>query len=107
MKHGMPNILLPGSIVIINEFDKPCDDLLAVLVRIKPHYGEMFGEFYYVNLLSRSSIVLAPLKSATLIEEFGRKISSDILESGKVKTEKYKKCVAKYLNEKPRRWQGW
>jgi hypothetical protein len=110
----MVNKFKPGDAVIVNEYDRPCSRLVAIVVEV-----DQTGAAYcsYANPKIRSayidketqSVKLIMTYKATLVQDFGVDLEIDTIalatgESPYKVIQSPLPCIAKYSDGKPRRW---
>ncbi len=104
-----------GHLVIINEYDRPCQDLIAVISRIDKRNDVTIYYCAYLNdKLTRiidDRICLIGTVNPTPLSEFGVQVKFDITklvvkESPYTIIETPENSTATYPDGQPRSWQG-
>lgn len=104
-----------GHLVIINEYDRPCQDLIAVISRIDERDEVTIYYCAYLNdKLTRiidDRICLIGTVNPTPLSEFGVQVKFDITklaakESPYIVEETQENSTATYPDGHPRFWQG-
>lgn len=110
--NATPKRFSVGDCVILNDCDKPCGEMVAVVVQVNEDDQDYLCK--YLNAAPKFDAFNRPgmkttLSEATKIEDFGVVILRNNLGGGGARyfCEQRRPSTAKYRDGKPREWQEW
>jgi hypothetical protein len=92
----------PGDICIVNDFDRPCCEMLARVISVA--YSTMPPHLYQLRyLVGDKKSMICQSENPTPVSDFGVKV---VIDNGKITAIQFDESTATYENGTHRSWQA-